>query len=222
MDKVDSTEAKSVCDLVLSELLAVCPTAGQTGADVRTAVGDFIANGLALIAADAQGPALQNIYTLAFNAGITQPQLASIFDFIGPIATTTLGGSLTKDWLAELTLAFECQVIATMSFVSRDQVDGVMTVLIAQFTPLEEAFADAMDQASYRALLQLRSGIVGYLTQTAQPLPRLVNFEFYQVLPTLVQAYRLYADASRADELRAENNVVHPLFAPRTGVALSQ
>jgi len=101
--------------------------------------------------------------------------------------------------------------------------DNIVAVMnYGDAAKVEEAFADAMDQASYRALLQLRSGIVGYLTQTAQPLPRLVNFEFYQVLPTLVQAYRLYADASRADELRAENNVVHPLFAPRTGVALSQ
>jgi hypothetical protein len=32
---------------------------------------------------------------------------------------------------------------------------------------------------------------------------------------------RLYYDASRADELRAENKVVHPLFMLPTGQALS-
>jgi prophage DNA circulation protein len=40
-------------------------------------------------------------------------------------------------------------------------------------------------------------------------------------MPTLVMAYRLYADASRGDELRAENKVVHPAFSPAAGLALS-
>ena len=222
MDKVDSIEAKHVCDLALSELLAVSPTLGQSGADLRTAVGDFIANGLALIATDTEGPALQNIFALAQVAGITQPQLAYVFDFIEPITTATLGAGLMKNFLAELVLAYECRIIATMSFASRDKVDALMAILVSQFNPLEEAFADAMDQASYRALLRLRSGIVAYLVQTAQPLPKLISFQFNEVLPTLVQAYRLYADASRADELLQENGVVHPLFSPRTGVALSQ
>jgi prophage DNA circulation protein len=34
-------------------------------------------------------------------------------------------------------------------------------------------------------------------------------------------AYKLYQDASRADEIRAENKTVHPAFAQATGIALS-
>jgi prophage DNA circulation protein len=34
-------------------------------------------------------------------------------------------------------------------------------------------------------------------------------------------AYRLYTDASRADDVRDENKVVHPAFCPMTGLALS-
>lgn len=222
MQKLDSLDAKNVCNLVLGELLAVCPTEGQAGADVRTAIGDFNAYGLQLIAVDQEGPALESIFSLALKAGITQAQLASVFDFIEPIGTITLGGQLMKDFLAELTLAYECRVISSMTFESRDDVDALMQVLIAQFSPLEEAFADAMDQASYRALLQLRSGVVAFLVETAQPLPRLMNYQFNQSLPTLVLAYKLYADASRADDLIAENAIVHPLFAPSSGVALSQ
>jgi prophage DNA circulation protein len=56
---------------------------------------------------------------------------------------------------------------------------------------------------------------------TARPLPRLLPYQFARVMPTLVLAQRLYADASRADEIRAENHVVHPLFCPLTGFALS-
>jgi prophage DNA circulation protein len=40
-------------------------------------------------------------------------------------------------------------------------------------------------------------------------------------LPTLSIAYKLYSDASRADEIRSENKVVHPAFCPMSGHGLS-
>jgi prophage DNA circulation protein len=49
----------------------------------------------------------------------------------------------------------------------------------------------------------------------------MVQFAFGGSMPTLVMAQRLYADASRADELRDENKVVHPAFMLPTGMALS-
>ena len=49
----------------------------------------------------------------------------------------------------------------------------------------------------------------------------MLNFVFAASLPTLVAAYKLYADASRADELRDQNKVVHPAFMLPTGRALS-
>jgi prophage DNA circulation protein len=49
----------------------------------------------------------------------------------------------------------------------------------------------------------------------------MLNYRFNQPLPTLVMAYRLYADASRGDELRYENAIVHPAFPPMMGRALS-
>jgi prophage tail gpP-like protein len=44
----------------------------------------------------------------------------------------------------------------------------------------------------------------------------MLTYEFFSALPTLVCAYRLYADAGRADELRAENKIIHPsIFTKR-------
>jgi prophage DNA circulation protein len=40
-------------------------------------------------------------------------------------------------------------------------------------------------------------------------------------MPSVALAHRLYADASRADELRNENKIVHPAFCLRDGRALS-
>ena len=41
------------------------------------------------------------------------------------------------------------------------------------------------------------------------------------VMPALTLANRIYADAGRADELVAENKIIHPAFCPREGRALS-
>jgi prophage DNA circulation protein len=60
-----------------------------------------------------------------------------------------------------------------------------------------------------------------HLVETARPLPRMLNYRFYLTMPNVVMAHRLYADASRADELRNENKIVHPAFCPRQGRALS-
>ena len=73
----------------------------------------------------------------------------------------------------------------------------------------------------YRALISLHASVTYHLYETARPLPQMLNFEFTQTRPTLVQSYRLYATASRADELRRENKVVHPAFSPRVGRALA-
>jgi prophage DNA circulation protein len=50
----------------------------------------------------------------------------------------------------------------------------------------------------------------------------MLNFAFAESLTTLVAAYRLYADAGRADELRDENHCIHPAFLRPTGRALSR
>ena len=49
----------------------------------------------------------------------------------------------------------------------------------------------------------------------------MIGYQFAEVLPTLVISYRLYGDASRADEVRDENEIVHPAFCPTIGQALS-
>jgi prophage DNA circulation protein len=49
----------------------------------------------------------------------------------------------------------------------------------------------------------------------------MLNFRFGYPMPTLVMAHKLYADAGRADELRAENKCVHPSFCRPYGKALS-
>lgn len=222
MLKPDAQEATNVATIVLNELLALSPTSGRSGSDLRTSVGDFLANAMRLIQADLSGPPLDVIFQKAITCGLTQPSCATIRRIADGITTRTLGATLMKTALMELTMSAECQVILDTTFISRNQVQAVLDGLNTEFAPLIETVADQMDQMSFQALIALNAAIISYLVETEHPLPRMLNFQFGLPLPTLVQAYKLYADASRADEIRAENEVVHPLFAPRLGVALSQ
>ena len=90
------------------------------------------------------------------------------------------------------------------------------------FEDMEEQAADSMDSATYRALVTLNAAVSEYCVTAQYPLPVMLNFRFAQAAPTLIQAYRLYDDASRADELREENHVIHPMFALPYGRALSE
>jgi prophage DNA circulation protein len=111
--------------------------------------------------------------------------------------------------------------LVAMKFTSREDVDSMRLELNDAFSDSEEVAADGMALVVYRKLISLHAAVTFYLFETARPLPQMLDFEFAAIRPTLIQSYRLYADASRADELREENKVVHPAFAPRRGQALS-
>jgi prophage DNA circulation protein len=128
---------------------------------------------------------------------------------------------MTKDTLIELAFTTEGYVIADMVFVSRQDVDLVRIVINAAFDDMEEELADQMDSMTWRAVLKLHAAMSMHLVETARPLPRMLPYHFNLVLPSVTLAHRLYADASRADELRNENKIVHPAFCLRDGVAMS-
>jgi len=222
MEKPDVKESVPICHTVLLDMLGLSPTSGRTGADLRTAVGDFLAHAEYLLTYDLTGPPLTEIFELARQAGATFAVLEHVRKTAAGLTANLLGAVLIRDSLIGLALATEAQVLANMVFVSRDDVDAMKRSLNDAFTPMEEVTADKMDQDGYVGIVSLHAAAIAHLTETARPLPRMLNFTFHSPsLPTLIAAYRLYADASRADELRAENHVVHPLFMRPAGRALS-
>jgi prophage DNA circulation protein len=221
MQKVDAKEAAPIMQRSIAALLAAVPTLGRNGADFRTACGQLIANAEAWIASDQAGPPLAKCFDLARQAGATQPQLASVRDQTISEAPVSVGATMIRDSIVQMCLAAEGYVIANMTFVSREDVDALRDQMNDVFGFIEEAAADAMDQMTFRAVTELHAAVIYYLVQTARPLPRMVSFAFVTSMPTLTMANRLYADGGRADELRDENKVVHPAFAPPTGKALS-
>lgn len=221
MTKIDAEEAETITRAVLDALLSVSPTRGRPGADLRSAVGDFNAFALLLIQYDQSGPPLANIFDLARKSGAKLGQLAYVRGVAASRAPVTLGAVLMKNSLIMLSLATEARVVADTEFKSRNAAETMKDEMNDAFGAMQEVAADDLDSMTWRALVALHAAVTAHLLSTERPLPSMLNFRFAQAAPTLVFAYRLYDDASRGDELREENGVVHPAFAPPFGRALS-
>lgn len=76
-----------------------------------------------------------------------------------------------------------------------------------------EAEGTTSDSA-YVALSALRTEIVKAVPGLTQDLPRLISYSPKQTLPSLLVAYQLYGDASRADEIARRNAPRNPGFLP--------
>jgi prophage DNA circulation protein len=221
MKRADATEAEPILDRMLAELLSFVPSKGRAGVDARTAIGDTRAYAYKLLIDDALGPSLDNCFQQAMVAGVTWQQIETVRAQLDQETPVSLGAVLVQNAGVRLCLATECYILAGMTFISRQQVDEIKTALFQPFQDAEEIAADDMDQMTFQSLITLHGAITNHLVQTALPLPRMLQYQFFQVLPSLVMAYKFYDDASRADELRDENKVVHPAFCPLVGEALS-
>jgi prophage DNA circulation protein len=221
MRKMDASEAAPIINTAMGILMQSISSRGREGSDCRTAVGDLLARVDHYLLSDTIGEPLDEVFELARKAGARLTMLEHLRVTISSTATRSLGATLVKDSLIQFTLVTESRVISDMTFKSRNDVELIQAAVHKAFAPAEEVMADEMDAATYRALISLHAATTRFLSETGRPLPRLINFRFALPLPTVQIAYRLYADADRADELRAENKVVHPAFMRPMGRALS-
>jgi prophage DNA circulation protein len=223
MFKADSQEAQPIVDATLAALLAWAPTRGRDGANLRQSVNHLRANALTLLQADAIGQPLSDAFDLALTTGINLQQIERVrlvtdsFDNV-----QFVGAQMIKDSLIQLALVTQARLIVGMTFVSRTDVDIVRNMINASFSKESESMANQMDAMTYRAVIALHAAVSFFLVQTARPLPQMLNYRFSLPMTTLGIAQRLYADATRADEILAENHIRHPAFAPRIGRALSE
>jgi prophage DNA circulation protein len=220
MQKSDAIEAADIIQRVAQQLLLCIPQAGELGSQARTALGDLIANALTMLAENTVGVPLTDCFDLVREAGATSAQFEGIRRDTALQTPVTIGGVIVQNSCIQLCLAAEAEIIAAMTFVSRQDVEAMVLSIRQPFADAIELAADEMDQMTFQDLISLQAAVTNHLVTTGRPLPRLVNYQFAKVLPSLVIAYRLYADASRADEIRNENKIVHPAFCPPLGLAL--
>jgi prophage DNA circulation protein len=81
--------------------------------------------------------------------------------------------------------------------------------------------ADAGQDATYLALRAMRTAVVKDLIVRGASLPALRVVTSAEPQPALTLAYRLYLDATRADDLIARADPIHPAFMPLSFSALA-
>lgn len=222
MFKHHAREAVPIVNDTLAVLLAAGPIRGRPGSDLRTAVGVVRAYAETLLHSDEIGPYLDRCFDCARQAGLEREDIGNARRVATTFKPLTVGAIVVRDALIELSLATESRMIADMTFVSRGDVEILKQEMNEAFRMHEEEVADDMDSLIYQALIFLHAAVMNFLTATARPLPRLLRYQFQNVMPSLVMSHRLYGIANRADELRYENKVIHPAFMLLTGRALSR
>lgn len=83
------------------------------------------------------------------------------------------------------------------------------------------AAADTGQSSTWQAFRSLRQQVTAYLTSEGGSLPSVVQETLPAPLPALAIAYRLYADATRADDLIARVDPSNPNFMPTRFEALN-
>jgi prophage DNA circulation protein len=221
MFKADAMEAVPIVNATLNALLAWAPTRGRDGSNLRTAVNDVRAHVMVLLQTDSIGPPLANCFALAKATGASVKDIEIVRATAAAEQPQSAGAILIRDSLIMFCLETQARILIETEFVSREDVEQTRAMFNESFGSIAEDVADRMDAMTYRAIVQLHAAVAFFLVETARPLPRMLHYQFSLPLPTLAIAHKLYADAGRADELRAENKVVHPAFSARVGRALS-
>jgi|SRR5215831_422566 len=214
-------EALPIVRATLDSLLEWMPSAGREGADLRARANLLKADAPHLLQQDKLGPPMAQCFDIALQGGLTLWQAERVRQVTDGFKPVLVGAKVIKHSLIQLALVTQSQIIANKPFRSRKDVEDILVMVNASFSSVAEAVADEMDAMTYRAIIALHAALTFLLIEFARPLPQMMAYRFNQPMTTLTLAHRLYADASRADELRYENRIVHPAFARRDGIALS-
>jgi prophage DNA circulation protein len=221
MEKSDAIEADGIVQRMLLNLSGIIIGTGNAAVQAKMAIGWLQSNALIQLYYDQIGVPLDYCFDQVRQTGCSLPQMETVRLALVAENPQSLGATMIRDRSIHLAFAQEGKIISTMVFTSRQDVDALIQAIQIPFNESEEVTADTMSGADYIALIELRAAIVDYLVSTARPLPSMLTYQFAQSLPSLIISQRLYGDASRYDEIRQENKVVHPAFCPLIGQALS-
>ncbi|HEY2243455.1 MAG TPA: hypothetical protein VGH47_04425 [Xanthobacteraceae bacterium] len=221
MNKADINEAVPIIERLCQHLSSIIVDKADAGVAARTALGQVTAYASTLCWNNTIGASLNNCFDLVRRASCTWSQMDQVRVALTVEKAVTIGGIAVRDYSIQLALAQISRIAVAMTFVSRQDVDVLITALQPSFIAAEETAADTMDSMIYRGMIELHGALINFLVQSARPLPQMLNYRFAEVLPSLVISQRLYGDASRYDEIRNENKIVHPAFCPTDGAALA-
>lgn len=217
----DIAEIKAIVQRTTSSLLTFVNSPGRQGAQLRHTVGDLNAYIEVYLADGTFAERLRACFSLATDAGISLAWLDKVLRSLMAEKPKALTAWAVVQNSAIFALAQQGRIIARTSFRSRDDVDDTMRRMKAWFDEARDRAADNMENPSYLSVLDLAAAITRYLTDVARPLPRMLRYDLPVNYPALTASNYIYGEGDRAEELAAENRIVHPLFMQRTLRALS-
>lgn len=225
MNSVDLKEAASVVAVVLDALLLTLQ--GQTGligAQTRFLCGQLSVNGESELSAGGSQfwIDLAACFESAQQAGATFETMDIVRSTSEALTPTGLPGIAVRNFSVRMSLVEQARILAATTFVSRQDIDNYFDQINASFDVAELVAADNQDNVAYVLLIAIHAAVSNDLANRSRPLPKMVTYSFPARMPSLALAQRLYSDASRGDQLIAENKPVHPLFMPSSGNALSE
>lgn len=140
-------------------------------------------------------------------------QLTNIGSTIAPVTVTTSTRQTQAndqqaliDLTERVALACNCELAAGFSFDSYQSAETERGLLL---TELDDKADFAPDEV-YDSLVSVRTQIARAIP--APGLPEIRTVQVRTTTPAIVQAYRLYGDATAADDLVSRNQIRHPGF----------
>ncbi|BDD90864.1 hypothetical protein PanNE5_03040 [Pandoraea sp. NE5] len=222
---VQSTSTQAMIEAATSARANV----GAAADAMATAAAAFDASSVGAFTASVQG------VTAAVLAATNDPSdsirlLSTLSTFIPDAGTTTsvIGAAMgdmqsaCSDLFRRASIGAVAQASSTYQPKSSDDAMRVRD-LVTDLVDAEMMVAgDKGEDETYEALSALRAAVVADLNKRGAGLSSIKTFDLPSMLPSLALATRLYRDPTRADELVAQANPVHPAFMPTTFKALAK
>lgn len=210
--------SKRLMDALLSFPIS---SQGEEGANLRSAVGLYLTNFSDIVDSFTVGTELYACFEQARLAGATlnsmnNVRLAMFAEApVYPLSIAIVNAAVIFSFVEQ------CQIISIIQFKSRVEVDTLMDQMGVIIEDIKLTKADSFVSSDYQNFVALSALLIQHMSATERLLPRVVQYNMQVSYPSLNLANRIYTDASRSDELIAENKTVHPAFMQRNITALS-
>jgi hypothetical protein len=217
----EQDELKGIIARMCDVLFTIIPLRGEAGSSLRRKIGILRVNAFNMLLDKSFSSYLLDIFSEARSVPVDIASIVRVRQVM--MAESPVGEVSTRlvQTAIVFCLAFECRIISTTEYHSQNDVEAVIRRMNDAFDAAREMAADAMDSYSYQSMTALAGSLMNHLSSVSRQLPRVVQFEFNDFFPSLALANRIYQDASRYEEIAAENETIHPLFVQRLIKGLS-
>lgn len=128
----------------------------------------------------------------------------------GSAVITSPAGRVLRDMVAQVVVVEAAASTAHTDYTTADDALADRDAVVESLDTIEPVAGDSV----FRCLAGLRRAVVTDLTTRGAELPRVRSVTLPGTVPALVAAYRIHADAGRADELVSRNRIRHPGRVP--------